>query len=379
MKGYDVAVIGVGIVGASALYRLARAGARAVALDAGVPGTGTSSRSFAWVNAVHKEPEVYHRLNAAGMADHRQLARELGGDSGYHEDGNLEWAGNDADERELRERVDRLAGRGYGAAWISADRARHLEPALAIPDGLREVAFYPADGRLDPPHLISRLLAAASAAGADIRPGTPVRSLRTHRGRIEALVLPEGDIAAESVLVCVGPATRAFLAPLGVDLPVGRVPGLLAVTSPPAQPLGRVVHAPGIHLRPDAGGGLVLGATDIDGFITETSPPATASAIAERLLERAQHVFPPAKDVRLVESRIGVRPMPSDGHTIAGLLPGFANAWVLATHSGVTLGPLLGRLAAAEIAGGAESAELAPFRPTRFTAAQRSPVPPVRP
>ena len=34
MKRYDVAVIGVGIVGASAVYALTRAGARVVALDA---------------------------------------------------------------------------------------------------------------------------------------------------------------------------------------------------------------------------------------------------------------------------------------------------------------------------------------------------------
>ena len=52
MKRCDVAIIGVGIVGASALYALTRAGVRAVALDAGVPGAGTSSRSFAWVNSV---------------------------------------------------------------------------------------------------------------------------------------------------------------------------------------------------------------------------------------------------------------------------------------------------------------------------------------
>src|SRR5262245_31091076 len=63
IQRYDVAVIGVGIVGASAVYALARAGARVVALDAGVPGAGTSGTSFAWVNSVRKEPEVYHRLN----------------------------------------------------------------------------------------------------------------------------------------------------------------------------------------------------------------------------------------------------------------------------------------------------------------------------
>src|SRR2546426_12331239 len=115
MKHYDVAVIGLGIVGASAAYAAAWAGARVLALEAGAPGAGTSGTSFAWLNAVRKEPEVYHRLNAAGMAMHRQLARDLGDETGYHEGGSLEWADDADEERELRARVERLAARGYPA------------------------------------------------------------------------------------------------------------------------------------------------------------------------------------------------------------------------------------------------------------------------
>jgi glycine/D-amino acid oxidase-like deaminating enzyme len=367
MTRHDVAVIGLGIVGASAVYALARAGARVIGLDAGAPGAGTSRTSFAWVNSVHKEPEVYHRLNAEGLAAHHALAREIGAEGGFHDGGSLEWAEDDK-VAELRALVQRLAGRGYRAAWISREQALGMEPGLAIPAHAREVVLYAAEGWLDAPRAIARLLSAAKQKGAEIRERTGVRSFRTRDGRVEALGLDGGEIEPASVLVCVGPATQAFLAPLGLVLPVGRVPGLLAVTSRPAQALGRVVHAPGIHLRPDASGGLLLGATDVDGLITEGSSPEEAWRTAGRLLERAARVFPAAKDVRLVDARIGVRPMPADGQTIAGPIPGLANAWVLATHSGVTLGPLLGRLIAGEIVGGTPSAVLAPFRPARFPA-----------
>src|SRR5215831_11969004 len=132
MPGYDIAVIGVGIVGASAVYALSQAGARVLALDAGAAGAGTSGNSFAWVNSVQKEPEVYHRLNAEGMAAHRKLARELGGESGYHEGGSLEWAAGDG-ERALRARVERLSGLDYPARWISRDEALRMEGGLTIP------------------------------------------------------------------------------------------------------------------------------------------------------------------------------------------------------------------------------------------------------
>jgi glycine/D-amino acid oxidase-like deaminating enzyme len=75
---------------------------------------------------------------------------------------------------------------------------------------------------------------------------------------------------------------------------------------------------------------------------------------------------PAARGVKVIDRRVGVRPMPADRHTIAGRLPGFDNAWVIATHSGVTLGPLLGRLISDEVLGGAPHAALAPFRPERF-------------
>jgi glycine/D-amino acid oxidase-like deaminating enzyme len=40
--------------------------------------------------------------------------------------------------------------------------------------------------------------------------------------------------------------------------------------------------------------------------------------------------------------------------------------WVVATHSAITMGPMLGRLIAAEIAGADPHDLLAPFRPSRF-------------
>src|SRR5213596_767451 len=145
MRPNDLTVVGLGIVGACATWAAARAGARVVAFDAGITGEGTSGTSFAWLNAVRKEPEFYHRLNADGMAAHRELARELGGDAGHHPGGSLEWAEGDEQERELRARVERLARRGYPADWISRERARALEPALVVGDHVREVALYAAE------------------------------------------------------------------------------------------------------------------------------------------------------------------------------------------------------------------------------------------
>jgi glycine/D-amino acid oxidase-like deaminating enzyme len=90
-------------------------------------------------------------------------------------------------------------------------------------------------------------------------------------------------------------------------------------------------------------------------------PPA-----CEVALTRSGEFFPEVLRAGLATARIGVRPVPADDVSIVGALPGLANAYVVATHSGVTLGPLLGRLIAEEVTTGRPAAQTAPFRPDRF-------------
>jgi len=49
-------------------------------------------------------------------------------------------------------------------------------------------------------------------------------------------------------------------------------------------------------------------------------------------------------------------------------VPGVEGLYLAATHSGVTMGPLLGRLIAREVLTGRTDARLASFRPARLVA-----------
>jgi glycine/D-amino acid oxidase-like deaminating enzyme len=60
--------------------------------------------------------------------------------------------------------------------------------------------------------------------------------------------------------------------------------------------------------------------------------------------------------------------MPADGQSIVGRLPGADGLYVAVTHSGVTLAAHLAELIAGELVSGTAAAELAPYRPDRFTA-----------
>jgi glycine/D-amino acid oxidase-like deaminating enzyme len=371
---YDVIVAGAGMLGAASAYRLAVAGRKVLLVEASEPASGATGNSFSWLNAVSKEPEAYHRLNADGMAEYAGLADELGVEIGLHVGGSLQWGANEAEQSAIRRRVDRLAARGYQARWIGRDEAIRLEPNMAIAPGVVGVAYHPGDAWVDAPRVTRALVNRALAEGAELLRGTPVRAFVVQGDRVIGVRTDRGDLTAEQVLLCAGTATPSLLAPLDVQLPVNRVPGLLAVTSPLADQLSRVVYAPGVHLRPDVEGGLRIGADDIDGLTTEETPAEPAPAYAHALLERAQSVFPPARGAAITRVLIGIRPVPADEHTVAGRVPGPRNLWVLVTHSGITLGPLLGRLIAAEMDGGTPDPRLTPFRPDRFqSAAERNP------
>ena len=58
--------------------------------------------------------------------------------------------------------------------------------------------------------------------------------------------------------------------------------------------------------------------------------------------------------------------MPRDQKPMVGRVPGVDGFYVVVSHSGVTLGPLWGRIAAAELLDGRPDARLATFRPARF-------------
>jgi glycine/D-amino acid oxidase-like deaminating enzyme len=71
-----------------------------------------------------------------------------------------------------------------------------------------------------------------------------------------------------------------------------------------------------------------------------------------------------------VESiRVGVRSIPRDGFPLIGPVPGLDGFYTIATHSGVTMGPLLGRIATREILDGDVDDRVLGYRPERFVGA----------
>jgi len=105
----------------------------------------------------------------------------------------------------------------------------------------------------------------------------------------------------------------------------------------------------------------------MDALVAADTPLVPVPEPAVRLLrDTARHVRG-ADEVDVEAVRIGVRVLPGDEMPVVGRIPGHDNVYVCATHSGVTLAPMLAELAAHEILHDADSPLLATFRPDRFS------------
>jgi glycine/D-amino acid oxidase-like deaminating enzyme len=363
-----VVVIGAGVVGANVAYRLGQAGAEVIVVDAGAPGGGTSGASFAWVNSFWKEPRDYYDLNVAGMAEHGRLAAELGGGAWLHQVGNLNWEEEPAAHARLRETAARLVKWGYALQWLSPAEAGAMEPELAIGDGVEAVAFTPRESYVEVVPFVAALLAAATRRGARLLAGCRVTGLLRDGGRVRGVVLADGArVEGDVVVNCAGPAAGEIARMAGVTLPIDGEPGRLVYTVPVASTLSRPIHAPGVHFRPDGAGRVVLAEEAHDLVVEEPgAPPARDGWSPERSLAAAARHLPALAGTRVEALRLGVRPMPRDRHPVVGGVPGLDGFYTVVLHSGETLGPLWGRIAAAEVLDGRPDPRLAPYRPSRF-------------
>ncbi|GAA5115809.1 NAD(P)/FAD-dependent oxidoreductase [Pseudonocardia adelaidensis] len=376
-----VVVIGAGVVGAAVAAALTRRGTEVTVLDAGRPGAGTTATSFAWVNANNKDPQPYFELNSAGVAAHHALAG--GPTSWFFPTGHLEWATTDEHAALLAARVAKLEGRGYPVRRLTRAEALSLEPDLVAPADA-EFVFYPDEAHTLPGLLHARLLGEARDRGATVLPHTEVSGIDL---ATPTVTTAHGDKHAADVIVCcAGRWSTPVAALAGLDVPLldpdlagSATVGFLATTEPVPARLSRLLTHSRLNVRPDGGGRLLLQALDLDGAADPASPPPADGPLAAEITGRLPDVLALTAGTRLEKIRVGQRPLPADGLTIAGFADPDRRFYAVATHSGITLGPLLGDLVSGELLG-TESPLLAAFRPSRFAGSPTaSPAPARRP
>lgn len=364
-----VVVVGAGVVGAAIAAELAANGAEITMLEAGRPARGTSGATFAWLNSNGKEPDQYHYLNVAGMEAHGRLATEHPNPSWYHTGGNVEWREGVEERTRLEDRVVRLQALDYPAELVSRSDLALLEPDLdleGVPDD--GIAYFPEETWVDVPLLVAALLDRARSHGARVVPNTPVTGFIMSGGSIDSVEAGSQQFDADVVVNCAGPEADQVAAMAGIRLPLRKEPGLIVTTEPAAVGIHRIIHAPGVNVRPEGGGRLMLHSAAADASVTD-SYAVTAGGV-EALLGSVGSLFREARDLQAESVRVGVRPIPPDRLPVLGFTEGVPNLYQAVTHSGVTLSLLLGEMVTRHIVKDEEAPELYRLDARRSSAVQ---------
>jgi glycine/D-amino acid oxidase-like deaminating enzyme len=146
-----------------------------------------------------------------------------------------------------------------------------------------------------------------------------------------------------------------------VNVPLKESPGALAHTRPMKRLLDHVALAPGATIKQNPDGRIVTG-TDFGG-----SPVTEATReYGMELLRNAGRYLPALQSAQLEFTTLGHRVLPRDEFPIVGFTQRCPNLYIAAMHSGITLSPLIGQVAAMEILDGASVDLLDPYRPSRF-------------
>lgn len=358
-----VAVIGAGIIGASVARHTTRCGLATLVLEAAdAPATATSAASFSRATAFGKDPEAYFDLNHAGLGELQRLRTE--GAPGFQPCPSLVWT---QQPHRVAALADTARQRGYQATCAPPTHTE-LAPGVVPADPPRCLAHLPAEGWVDLPALTEWSLQQARGLGAQVLLSSPVARVRTDDGAVTGVELADGrTLHADVVVNAAGTRAQQIASPLGGALSLSPTQGLLADLPMPA-PLGAMVLAPGVSIRPHGPGRVRVRSQEIDLRLENQGPTrAEHEELLADLVERAAAVVPALRGAPALSTRIGVRVFPSDGLPSIGPLASVPGYYEAVTHSGATLGPLLGRLVAEELSTARRPALLAPYTPDRFT------------
>ncbi len=374
MSQQRIAVIGAGVVGLAVARELALQNAEVTLFEREAIGAGTSSRTYAWVNSNGKQPASYHQLNVLSMALHHELqASQPQGLRWLECCGTVEWASPGIELQRLQQRVEKLQQQGYGVETLSREALIARLPDLRHSELPQTVWHFPEEGLIYPALFMAKLWSDARRHGAHLHIQSEVTAIEDH-GQGVALHLADGTVwHGDQLVIAAGRWSPQLTAMLGVELamidankPNKIACSFLATTAPLAVQLSANVISPQLNIRPDGGGRLLLQANDLDDQADPQQPTTCDGIIAQQFLSRLQTLLVNSERAQLEKVVIGQRSRPADGLPGVGYLNGHQRVYVVVTHSGITLAPLLGRLAASEILHGRAEPLLTDFRLPRL-------------
>lgn len=354
-----IAVIGGGIVGATASYYLARAGHSVSLFDSG-KGQATAAAAgiiCPWLS--RRRNKKWYRLVSDGAAFYDKLLADLAADGlktdAYSRCGALILGKSAAYLQEVHDRALERREQAPLIGTVAILKGSELQAACPPLANAGQALYVGGGARVDGRELTETLLQASTRFGGTIRKES-VSLTKDSDGSLSILT-PDGPPQRfDAVILAAGAWLPQLLQPLGYTVDVRGQKGQLAVlqTTDNDQENCPVIMPQGeIDLLPFGNGKFVVGASHENEKGYDLQPDA---AVTEPMLEQACTWIPQLRDAATKDIRVGTRAYTSDFSPFFGGVPGLDNCFAASGlgSSGLTSGPLIGYLLA-ELAQGKES------------------------
>ena len=334
-------VIGGGVVGASVLYHLTKAGWKDVLLiERGELTCGSTWHAAGGMHTINGDPNVA-KLQQYTINLYKEIERVSGQSCGMHVTGGIMLAGT-------RERMDWLKmaqarGRYLGMELdiISVDEAARLFP-LMNKEHFVGALLDPIEGHVDPYGVTQAYAKAAQLGGAEIVRHSRVTDLKPRRDGTWDLITEQGNVHAEHVVNAGGLWAREVGRMVGLELPVLAMEHQYLITEDiPAlkgqkEQLHCIDFEGEIYTRQERGG-MLLGTYERAGVpwspretpwdFTQSLLPNDLERIAPSLEVGFQH-FPALGEVGIRRVVNGPFTFAPDGNPLVGPIRGLRNFWV---------------------------------------------------
>jgi glycine/D-amino acid oxidase-like deaminating enzyme len=337
MGNQRMTVVGGGLIGAAIAYGAARAGVRVRVLDQGDVAFRASRGNFGlvWVQSKGGKLPRYARWSRDAVKLWPALQQELleltGVDACLRQPGGF-WLGfSDADMRarfDLLDGLNRTVGEIPFQIMDPSELKRYL-PGIgpAVAGG----SYCPLDGHANPLMLLHGLHAGLRHKGADVITGVNVAQIRydATNGLFD-VVAGDGQRWKSERLVLAAGLGNAQLAPqVGLHAPVTSTRGQVLIT----ERLKPFLNYPTNKVRQTCEGTVQIGSTSEDVGLDD----GTTTEKIEWLARRAVATFPALARARLVRAWGALRPLTPDGYPIYQASRSCPGAYVVTSHSGVSL------------------------------------------
>ena len=374
MAEFDIVIVGLGIIGAAALERLAARGLRVLGIERFVPGhdRGSSHGETRVIRLGYFEHPSYVPLLRQAYPMWRDVESRFGKEL-LKITGILEVGAPDSTL--VRGTLESSRTHDLAHELLDATQLMRRYPAFRVPSHFVGV-YQPDGGYLEAELAIEAHLAIAAAAGAEIRTNTTVLAIEDDHSGVR-VVTANGAISAKSVIVAAGAWLKDLLPDLPVPLRVTRqvlgwfAPEQPALFRPENFPVFLLESRHGIHYGFPArgdGGVKVAKHHHFDETVDPDNYDRSISAVDEAAIRNALADHLPAANGPLLAAKTCLYTMTPDGDFIIDQLPGNPRVIVASPCSGhgFKFAPVIGEILADLATDGATPHDISRFRLSRF-------------